>query len=80
MMGRTSIVVAHRLTTVEKCNRIAVISDGKIAEEGSFAELTNNQSGYFSHLATGMRKQERLEHKLSLEHKASRKLSHTEDN
>lgn len=42
MIGRTSIVVAHRLTTVEKCNRIAVIADGKIAEEGTFTELTGN--------------------------------------
>jgi len=28
MKNRTSIIVAHRLTTVEKCNRIAVIEDG----------------------------------------------------
>jgi len=39
MTGRTSIVVAHRLTTVEKCNRLAVIEDGKIAEEGTFEGL-----------------------------------------
>ena len=28
MQNRTSIVVAHRLTTVEKCSRVAVIQDG----------------------------------------------------
>jgi len=56
MKGRTSIVVAHRLTTVEKCNRIVVLADGKVAEEGSFTELTNNQSGYFANLAQGMKK------------------------
>lgn len=39
MQGRTSIVVAHRLTTVEKCNRIAVIEDGVVIEEGTFQEL-----------------------------------------
>ena len=39
MQGRTSIVIAHRLTTVEKCNRVAVIEDGVIVEEGSFNEL-----------------------------------------
>ena len=32
MENRTSIVVAHRLTTVEKCNRVAVIEDGQIVE------------------------------------------------
>jgi len=34
MRGRTSIVVAHRLTTVEKCSRVAVIQDGQIVQHG----------------------------------------------
>lgn len=59
MQGRTSIVVAHRLTTVEKCNRVAVISDGKIVEEGSFKELQENKEGYFATLANGMKKFEK---------------------
>ena len=42
MENRTSIVVAHRLTTVKKCNRLAVIDDGKIIEEGSYDDLTGN--------------------------------------
>ncbi len=41
MKGRTSIVIAHRMTTVEKCNRVAVIEDGVIVEEGSFSDLQN---------------------------------------
>jgi len=36
MKGRTSVVIAHRLTTVEQCDRIAVIEDGKIVEDGNF--------------------------------------------
>jgi ABC-type multidrug transport system fused ATPase/permease subunit len=36
MVGRTSIVIAHRLTTVEKCNRVCVLEDGKITEDGTF--------------------------------------------
>ncbi len=48
MKGRTSIVIAHRMTTVEKCTRVAVIEDGVIVEEGSFTELQNKQDGYFS--------------------------------
>jgi ABC-type multidrug transport system fused ATPase/permease subunit len=39
MEGRTSIVIAHRLTTVEKCSRVAVIEDGVIVEEGTFSQL-----------------------------------------
>ena len=56
MGDRTSIVVAHRLTTVEKCNRLAVIDDGVIVEEGSFSDLMNKEGGKFSNLAGGMKK------------------------
>jgi subfamily B ATP-binding cassette protein MsbA len=42
MVGRTSIVIAHRLTTVEKCSRIVVLEDGKVAEEGKLNDLRNN--------------------------------------
>ena len=36
MVRRTSIVIAHRMTTIERCNRIAVLEDGVIVEDGSF--------------------------------------------
>ena len=48
MKNRTSIVIAHRMTTVEKCNRVAVIENGVIVEEGGFNELKNKQNGIFS--------------------------------
>lgn len=35
--NRTSIVIAHRLTTIEKCDRLLVIENGRVAEEGTFA-------------------------------------------
>ena len=34
MEGRTSIVIAHRITTVEKCSIIIVIADGIVEEDG----------------------------------------------
>jgi len=34
MDGRTSIVIAHRLTTVEKCSRIVVLKGGVVEEDG----------------------------------------------
>ena len=39
MRGRTTIVIAHRLSTVEKADRIVVLSEGRIAESGTHAEL-----------------------------------------
>lgn len=37
--GRTTIVVAHRLATVRGAHTIAVIDDGKVAEQGSHSHL-----------------------------------------
>ena len=37
--GRTSVVIAHRLSTVQKADRILVIDHGRIAEQGSHQEL-----------------------------------------
>ena len=39
--GRTTIVVAHRLSTIKLANSIAVISEGKIIEQGTHEELMN---------------------------------------
>ena len=39
MRGRTSIVVAHRLSTVASLDRIVVLADGKVVEDGPHAEL-----------------------------------------
>lgn len=44
--GRTTIVIAHRLSTVKNANRIVVIDDGKILEVGSHKELMNNNGEY----------------------------------
>jgi ATP-binding cassette subfamily B multidrug efflux pump len=44
--GRTAIIVAHRLSTVEKVDRIIVLDDGKIIQEGSHAELMAQEGAY----------------------------------
>ncbi len=46
MKGRTSIVVAHRLSTVAGLDRIIVLSNGKIAEEGTHKELLKRDGAY----------------------------------
>jgi subfamily B ATP-binding cassette protein MsbA len=46
MRGRTTIVIAHRLSTIEHCDRIVVLDQGKIAEQGTHAELLAKQGVY----------------------------------
>lgn len=49
MHGRTSIVVAHRLSTVASLDRIVVLSQGKIVEDGPHAQLIED-GGEYAHL------------------------------
>ncbi|EFJ04454.1 hypothetical protein SELMODRAFT_236972 [Selaginella moellendorffii] len=50
MKGRTTIVVAHRLSTIRNADKIAVIQDGTIVEQGSHWELVAKADGAYSHL------------------------------
>jgi subfamily B ATP-binding cassette protein MsbA len=57
MKGRTTIVIAHRLTTIERADRIVVLDKGRIAEVGSHRELIT-RSGLYAHLHQVQRVQE----------------------
>jgi ABC-type multidrug transport system fused ATPase/permease subunit len=46
MKGRTTILIAHRLSTVEKADHIVVLRDGRVIEQGNHAALLS-QSGYY---------------------------------
>lgn len=48
--GRTSIVIAHRLATVKKADKIIVMDAGKIVEMGTHKELLKKQEGYYKNL------------------------------
>ena len=47
--GRTSFIVAHRLSTIERADLILVMQDGKIVEQGSHRELLN-KGGFYARL------------------------------
>lgn len=44
---RTTIVIAHRLTTIRKADKIAYVAGGRVLEEGTHDELMNSESGYY---------------------------------
>ena len=51
--GRTSFVIAHRLSTITQADKIVVIHDGKIIEQGTHTELLANQGMYYELYKTG---------------------------
>ncbi len=51
MQGRTTLIIAHRLATVQKAQRIVVLEQGRIVETGTPADL-RNQSGLYARLAS----------------------------
>lgn len=48
MKGRTTIIIAHRMSTIEGCDKIYVLESGKVLEEGNFEELKNKKDGFFA--------------------------------
>ncbi|MCL2407925.1 MAG: ABC transporter ATP-binding protein/permease [Defluviitaleaceae bacterium] len=48
LRGRTSFIVAHRLSTIRSADRILVIHDGKILEEGNHRELLQKRGNYYN--------------------------------
>ncbi|GMR54439.1 hypothetical protein PMAYCL1PPCAC_24634, partial [Pristionchus mayeri] len=48
--GRTTVVVAHRLSTIKNVNRVIVMDEGKIVESGGYDELRLHPDGIFSRM------------------------------
>ena len=46
MQGKTVLAIAHRLSTIAQLDRIIVLDDGRIVEQGTHAELLSNSGTY----------------------------------
>jgi ATP-binding cassette subfamily B protein len=53
MAGRTTLVIAHRPATVALADRVAIVEDGRVVEQGTHAELVDRSARYRSLLALG---------------------------
>ena len=57
LKGRTAILIAHRLATVKNCDRIVVLDQGRVAQDGTYDELVK-APGLFAELVAGQRLRE----------------------
>ena len=48
MVGRTTVVVAHRLNTIKELDSIAYVSEGKVLEQGTYAQLRHKRGAFFN--------------------------------
>ena len=48
MQGRTTIAIAHRLSTLHRANRLVVLDRGKVVEEGSHDDLMAREGAYYN--------------------------------
>ena len=51
LSGKTVLVIAHRMRTVEAADKIVVLKDGRVAEEGNPSDLMKKDDGIFRHMA-----------------------------
>jgi ABC-type multidrug transport system fused ATPase/permease subunit len=51
MQGRTTFIIAHRLSTVRTADKIIVVKDGQVVEQGTHQELMGYENGIYRNLS-----------------------------
>jgi ABC-type multidrug transport system fused ATPase/permease subunit len=66
MTGRTTFIIAHRLSTVRRCDRIIVLRGGRIVEQGTMPELLRRDGLFAEYYRTQFAADERREAELGV--------------
>ena len=67
MQDKTVFVIAHRLSTIQNANKIVVINEGEIVEQGTHEELLNIENGAYKALYNAQFKHQEQQHQQSHE-------------
>jgi len=59
MKNRTTVMVAHRLSTIKNADQISVLQDGKIIDQGTHSTLIENRNGAYYRLINIQQQQQR---------------------